>query len=63
MVCFLENFLCGKKFYISELGEGGIVYLNDYNNFMECNYEIEIWSLYIILFFIIRMDIELSLGC
>ncbi|XP_052714744.1 uncharacterized protein LOC128188023 [Crassostrea angulata] len=59
----VENPLCGKKFYTSESGEGGIVYLNDYNNSMECNYEIETRSLYTISLLITRMDIELSPGC
>lgn len=63
IACFSENPLCGKKFYTSESGEGGIVYLNDYNNSMECNYEIETRSLYTISLLITRMDIELSPGC
>ena len=58
-----ENPLCGRKFYTSESGEGGIIYLNDYNNSMECNYEIETRPLFTISLLISKMDIELSAGC
>ncbi|XP_022342446.2 tolloid-like protein 1 [Crassostrea virginica] len=59
----VENPLCGRKFYTSESGEGGIIYLNDYNNSMECNYEIETRPLFTISLLISKMDIELSAGC
>ncbi|XP_061196734.1 uncharacterized protein LOC133205009 [Saccostrea echinata] len=59
----VENPMCGKKFYTSESGEGGIINLNNYNNSMECNYEIETRSLFSISLLITRMDIELSAGC
>lgn len=55
---------CGLKYYMGEPGTSGIIHIEDYDNFMSCNYKIETGNgNSTISLAITRIDIEYSRGC
>ena len=55
---------CGSRYHAGGPGTSGVIWMRDYENFMDCEYEIETGDQFAsISIFIHEIDIEYSRGC
>jgi len=60
----IEPLKCGTRMHAGGAGSSGIIWVRDYDNFMECEYEIATGDpMASISLFFLTVDIEYSRGC